>query len=189
MEGSDLLIHRTESTGTQTVPVLCGNLRKGSLVVLNDVSCRVIKITFAKGVKHGAFEAKIVAKTVFTGATVKNGVPSDKRMMTPSIERERGTKWLTWTRKAISPFLRRMALRIWACKSRKARVCMWERTTDQWCQRACKAAQTMITINRTIGTPITSGSASLGTFGWAQGSGAKASSFCAAHRASWLLFT
>merc|ERR1712224_174138 len=87
---SDEEIETFESTGagaSATVPVMAGNLKKGSFVVIKNRPCKIVDTSTSKTGKHGHAKVHLVALDIFTGAKKEDICPSTHNMNVPNVVR------------------------------------------------------------------------------------------------------
>merc|ERR1712072_754177 len=87
---SDEEIETFESTGagaSATVPVMAGNIKKGSFVVIKNRPCKVIETSTSKTGKHGHAKVHMVALDIFTNAKKEDICPSSHNMTSPVVNR------------------------------------------------------------------------------------------------------
>merc|ERR1712153_197281 len=87
---SDEEIETFESTGagaSLTVPVMAGNLKKGSFVVIKNRPCKVIETSTSKTGKHGHAKVHMVGLDIFTNKKYEEISPSTHNMSVPNVTR------------------------------------------------------------------------------------------------------
>merc|ERR1712119_188565 len=68
-------------------PQQCGELRKGSHVMIKGHACKVAEITTSKTGKHGHAKAHIVALDIFTSKKYEDLCPTSHNMEIPFVKR------------------------------------------------------------------------------------------------------
>merc|ERR1712100_663863 len=76
------------SGASLTVPIMAGNIKKGSFVVIKNRPCKVIETSTSKTGKHGHAKVHMVALDIFTGAKKEDISPSSHNMLQPVVSRE-----------------------------------------------------------------------------------------------------
>merc|ERR1712216_1106205 len=71
-----------------TVPVMAGNLKKGSFVVIKNRPCKVIETSTSKTGKHGHAKVHMIALDIFTNAKKEDISPSSHNMLQPVVKRD-----------------------------------------------------------------------------------------------------
>merc|ERR1712070_1001144 len=71
-----------------TVPIMAGNLKKGSFVVIKNRPCKIVETSTSKTGKHGHAKVHMVALDIFTGAKKEDISPSSHNMLQPVVSRE-----------------------------------------------------------------------------------------------------
>merc|ERR1712094_57565 len=87
---SDEEIETFESTGagaSATVPVMAGNLKKGSFVVIKNRPCKIVETSTSKTGKHGHAKVHMVGIDIFTGKKYEEICPSTHNMNVPNVNR------------------------------------------------------------------------------------------------------
>merc|ERR1712032_1752607 len=76
-----------DSGAAKTYPQQCGELRKGSLVMIKNRPTKVAEISTSKTGKHGHAKAHIVALDIFTGKKYEDLCPTSHNMEIPFSKR------------------------------------------------------------------------------------------------------
>merc|ERR1712037_988196 len=76
-----------DSGAAKTYPQQCGELRKGSLVMIKNRPTKVAEISTSKTGKHGHAKAHIVAIDIFTGKKYEDLCPTSHNMEVPFSKR------------------------------------------------------------------------------------------------------
>merc|ERR1712032_971127 len=76
-----------DSGAAKTYPQQCGELRKGSLVMIKNRPTKVAEISTSKTGKHGHAKAHIVAIDIFTGKKYENHCPTSHNLEVPFVKR------------------------------------------------------------------------------------------------------
>merc|ERR1712199_7043 len=76
------------SGASLTVPVMAGNLKKGSFVVIKNRPCKIVDTSTSKTGKHGHAKVHMVALDIFTGAKKEDICPSSHNMQQPVVFRD-----------------------------------------------------------------------------------------------------
>jgi len=77
----------TDSGSSHTYPQQCGELRKGSMVMIKGRPTKVTEISTSKTGKHGHAKAHIVALDIFTGKKYEDLCPTSHNMEVPFTKR------------------------------------------------------------------------------------------------------
>merc|ERR1712227_254827 len=75
------------SGASLTVPIMAGNIKKGSFVVIKNRPCKVIETSTSKTGKHGHAKVHMVALDIFTNAKKEDICPSSHNMTSPVVNR------------------------------------------------------------------------------------------------------
>merc|ERR1711898_74869 len=75
------------SGASLTVPIMSGNLKKGSFVVIKNRPCKVIETSTSKTGKHGHAKVHMIALDIFTNAKKEDISPSSHNMLQPVVTR------------------------------------------------------------------------------------------------------
>merc|ERR1719335_2193880 len=75
-----------ESGASHVYPIQCGNLKKGSHVMIKGHPCKVAEISTSKTGKHGHAKAHIVALDIFTGKKLEDLCPTSHNMEQPIVK-------------------------------------------------------------------------------------------------------
>ena len=78
---------KTDAGSSLTYPMQCGELRKGSNVMIKGKPCKVIDYSTSKTGKHGHAKAHIVALDIFTGKKYEDLCPTSHNMDCPFTKR------------------------------------------------------------------------------------------------------
>ena len=79
---------KTDAGASESYPVECGTIKKGSYMVFGDNRpCKVVGYTTAKTGKHGHAKAKITGIDIFTGKKYEDSVPTSHSVNVPIIKR------------------------------------------------------------------------------------------------------
>merc|ERR1712100_959400 len=76
------------SGASLTVPIMAGNLKKGSFVVIKNRPCKIVDTSTSKTGKHGHAKVHMVALDIFTGAKKEDICPSSHNMQQPVVFRD-----------------------------------------------------------------------------------------------------
>jgi translation initiation factor 5A len=68
-----------------TTPIQCGELRKGSHVMIKGNPCKIVDYSTSKTGKHGHAKAHIVAIDIFTGKKMEDLCPTSHNMSQPVV--------------------------------------------------------------------------------------------------------
>jgi translation initiation factor 5A len=86
-DDDDHTFESAESGASHTYPQQCGELRKGSLVMIKGRPTKVSEISTSKTGKHGHAKAHIVALDIFTGKKYEDLCPTSHNMEVPFSKR------------------------------------------------------------------------------------------------------
>merc|ERR1712146_49849 len=75
------------SGASLTVPIMAGNIKKGSFVVIKDRPCKVVETSTSKTGKHGHAKVNMTALDIFTNKKYEDSCPSTHNMMVPNVNR------------------------------------------------------------------------------------------------------
>merc|ERR1711935_108363 len=75
------------SGSSLTYPMQCGELRKGSLVMIKGHPCKVADFSTSKTGKHGHAKAHIVALDIFTSRKYEDLCPTSHNMEVPFVKK------------------------------------------------------------------------------------------------------
>merc|ERR1712228_140637 len=78
---------RADAGSSHTYPLQCGELRKGSHVMIKGHPCKVAEITTSKTGKHGHAKAHIVALDIFTAKKYEDLCPTSHNLEVPFVKR------------------------------------------------------------------------------------------------------
>merc|ERR1719238_945598 len=76
-----------DAGSAHTYPLQCGELRKGSHVMIKGHPCKVVEITTSKTGKHGHAKAHIVALDIFTAKKYEDLCPTSHNVEVPFVKR------------------------------------------------------------------------------------------------------
>ena len=82
---------KTDAGASESYPVECGTIKKGSYMVFENRPCKVVAYSTAKTGKHGHAKAKITGIDIFTGKKYEDSVPTSHTVMVPNIKRSQYT--------------------------------------------------------------------------------------------------
>ena len=74
-----------EAGGSKTFPMQCGNLKKGSHVILKGKPCKVVDIATSKTGKHGHAKANITGLDIFTNKKYEDCHPTSHNVDCPFV--------------------------------------------------------------------------------------------------------
>ena len=86
-EGEDKF-EKTDSGASDSYPVACGEIKKGSYMVFQGRPCKVVGYTTAKTGKHGHAKAAITGIDIFTGKKYEDSKPTSHNVEVPNIKRK-----------------------------------------------------------------------------------------------------
>jgi translation initiation factor 5A len=78
---------KTDAGASESYPVECGTIKKGSFMVFEGRPCKVVGYTTAKTGKHGHAKAKITGIDIFNGKKYEDSVPTSHTVNVPNIKR------------------------------------------------------------------------------------------------------
>jgi translation initiation factor 5A len=78
---------KTDAGASESYPVECGTIKKGSYMVFEKRPCKVVGYTTAKTGKHGHAKAKITGIDIFTGKKYEDSIPTSHNVEVPNIKR------------------------------------------------------------------------------------------------------
>merc|ERR1719271_771255 len=76
-----------DAGSAHTYPLQCGELRKGSHLMIKGHPCKVTEVTTSKTGKHGHAKAHIVALDIFTSKKYEDLCPSGHNIEVPFVKR------------------------------------------------------------------------------------------------------
>merc|ERR1711879_1065612 len=76
-----------DAGASDCVPIQCGELRKGSFVVIKGKPCKVVDYSTSKTGKHGHAKAHIVAVDIFTNKKYEDLCPTSHNMSRPIVKK------------------------------------------------------------------------------------------------------
>ena len=82
---------KTDAGASESYPVECGTIKKGSFMVFEGRPCKVVGYTTAKTGKHGHAKAKITGIDIFNGKKYEDSVPTSHTVNVPNIKRSQFT--------------------------------------------------------------------------------------------------
>ena len=82
---------KTDAGASDSYPLACGSVKKGSYMVFSGRPCKVVGYTTAKTGKHGHAKANITGIDIFTGKKYEDSVPTSHTVMVPNIKRSQYT--------------------------------------------------------------------------------------------------
>jgi len=68
-----------------TTPLQCGELKKGSFVMIKDKPCKIVDMSTSKTGKHGHAKAHITALDIFTNKKLEDLCPCSHNMSQPVV--------------------------------------------------------------------------------------------------------
>merc|ERR1712039_767960 len=86
-EHDEPTFEKAESGASHVYPMQCGELRKGSHVMLKGHPCKVAEISTSKTGKHGHAKAHIVGLDIFTWKKYEDLCPTSHNMEIPFVKR------------------------------------------------------------------------------------------------------
>merc|ERR1712176_945719 len=78
---------KTDAGSSLTYPQQCGELRKGSHVMIKGKPCKVVDYSTSKTGKHGHAKAHIVALDIFTNRKYEDLCPTSHNMEIPFVKK------------------------------------------------------------------------------------------------------
>ena len=78
---------KTDAGASESYPVECGTIKKGSFMVFENRPCKVVGYTTAKTGKHGHAKANITGIDIFTGKKYEDSLPTSHNVEVPNIKR------------------------------------------------------------------------------------------------------
>ena len=78
---------KTDAGASDSYPVECGTIKKGSYMVFEGRPCKVVGYTTAKTGKHGHAKANITGIDIFTGKKYEDSLPTSHNVEVPNIKR------------------------------------------------------------------------------------------------------
>ncbi len=82
---------KTDAGASDSYPIACGSIKKGSFMVFQGRPCKVVGYTTAKTGKHGHAKANITGIDIFTGKKYEDSVPTSHNVEVPNIKRSQYT--------------------------------------------------------------------------------------------------
>ena len=82
---------KTDAGASDSYPLACGSVKKGSYMVFQGRPCKVVGYTTAKTGKHGHAKASITGIDIFTGKKYETNVPTSHNVEVPNIKRSQYT--------------------------------------------------------------------------------------------------
>merc|ERR1712187_1096859 len=76
-----------DSGASLVYPQQCGELRKGSHVMIKGHPCKVVEVSTSKTGKHGHAKAHIVALDIFTGKKYEDLCPTSHNLEVPFVKK------------------------------------------------------------------------------------------------------
>ena len=77
----------TDAGASDSYPLACGTVKKGSYMVFSGRPCKVVGYTTAKTGKHGHAKANITGIDIFTGKKYEDSLPTSHNVEVPNIKR------------------------------------------------------------------------------------------------------
>ena len=77
----------TDAGASDSYPLACGSVKKGSYMVFQGRPCKVVGYTTAKTGKHGHAKANITGIDIFTGKKYEDSLPTSHNVEVPNIKR------------------------------------------------------------------------------------------------------
>merc|ERR1712205_206516 len=77
-----------DSGAAGCAPKQCGDVRKGSYIMLKEKPCKVVDYSTSKTGKHGHAKAHIVAVDIFTGKKYEDLCPTSHNMQAPNVTKK-----------------------------------------------------------------------------------------------------
>ena len=78
---------KTDAGASDSYPLACGSVKKGSYMVFQGRPCKVVGYTTAKTGKHGHAKASITGIDIFTGKKYEDSLPTSHNVEVPNIKR------------------------------------------------------------------------------------------------------
>ena len=78
---------KTDAGASDSYPLACGSVKKGSYMVFSGRPCKVVGYTTAKTGKHGHAKANITGIDIFTGKKYEDSLPTSHNVEVPNIKR------------------------------------------------------------------------------------------------------
>merc|ERR1719263_427731 len=78
---------KADAGSSHVYPLQCGELRKGSHVMIKGKPCKVIDYSTSKTGKHGHAKAHIVALDIFTSRKYEDLCPTSHNMSQPIVKK------------------------------------------------------------------------------------------------------
>ena len=76
MSEGEEIFEKTDSGTSDSYPIACGEIKKGSYMVFQGRPCKVVGYTTAKTGKHGHAKAAITFIDIFTGKIYEDSKPT-----------------------------------------------------------------------------------------------------------------
>ena len=89
-EGEDKF-EKTDAGASDSYPIACGSVKKGSFMVFQGRPCKVVGYTTAKTGKHGHAKASITGIDIFTGKKYEDSLPTSHNVEVPNIKKTQYT--------------------------------------------------------------------------------------------------
>ena len=87
MSSGDEKFEKVDAGSSNTYPISCGEVKKGSYIVLKDRPCKVVDYKHFKVGKHGSAKANITGIDIFNGKKYENVFPVSHIVQVPEIKR------------------------------------------------------------------------------------------------------
>ena len=87
MSSGDEKFEKVEAGASNTYPISCGDVKKGSYIVLKDRPCKVVDFKHFKVGKHGSAKTNITAIDIFNGKKYEQLSPASHTVQVPEIKR------------------------------------------------------------------------------------------------------
>mmetsp|Transcript_113311 Transcript_113311/g.178240 ORF Transcript_113311/g.178240 Transcript_113311/m.178240 type:complete len:171 (-) Transcript_113311:173-685(-) len=86
MSDEDHNFDQGDAGAAGTTPIQCGDLRKGSFVMIKGKPCKIVDYSTSKTGKHGHAKAHIVAIDIFTKKKLEDLCPTSHNMAQPVVK-------------------------------------------------------------------------------------------------------
>lgn len=87
MSGGEENFEKTDAGASDSYPLACGSVKKGSYMVFQGRPCKVVGYSTAKTGKHGHAKASITGIDIFTGKKYEDSLPTSHNVEVPNIKR------------------------------------------------------------------------------------------------------
>jgi len=87
-DDNDYVIETVDASGSATIPMEAGQIKKGGHMMIKGKPCKVLSISVSKTGKHGHAKCNFTAVDIFTGKKLEDMIPSSHGTTVPIVKRD-----------------------------------------------------------------------------------------------------